>query len=1395
MEDNYRVSIDMADLQSQLQQVQGMMQQTMASGNYAASAAGTTMGSMASVAAGSVAGLMPNYVPPMHPGDRWLPNWEAKTPMATVAATFGWGHDPNMSISYGDYREKAKEEFQYKSLELAGDLVGSAVGGTVAGGLVAASAATTGGLFASAAMGGALGSFAGPAGWAVGAAATLAGGYLGGKAVDLYEGTLGYDAANARNIKHYVRDTSWRSLGGRMSEADADKLAGEMSTVQRDSSLVGQRMNSSDVQRLIGEYTEAGAFNYVKSAEEYAQKMKDLVKSHKDVMHILRVSEKEAVAAFMAAPTAGAAANIAGMAFNSGLSSSELMQMGSQSMESVRGSGMNLGSAFQHGMADYGYIRNLQKEDSAMMNVVANLGGTQGAAMAMAQIGNQWAMSDQGFLTMSAGLNPNMGLFENIGAAINNNSTPGQFMANMGAQTRIAGAMGDSEKTLYAARGILQNMEMFSDIVPISEDTFAATAKKQGYSDPQARLMWAMSVTKANPMDNAMKEISMARMQEAHAAERGWWDVTVDSVSNAIANTFGSFHATGTKSWSEDFLEGERKTAYVGTHVVDFLKENNVDERYKAYGKLFGGEDGQEWSPTNLVNVSKDYKKTEVGKYLNTYKDTTNKTTADIFKEIVGNVAWSNEKPTVTAALTANPALAKRLADMSNVTEQSAIGLLSSNSLQGENVYDPKKTATDNIEGFLKQATDDRYTKLAEWTSMSEMMGTVKGYAEIEQNLARTHDKKSVQNIMFQLKAFDKNRETQKAAVLNEGLQEFKNTVSKETTDTDIVQIMRDGSGNAFKTMQDFPTFIQANTSAAALSSTLDNLKKTGKYTTSGLLGIKNAIVVTSVKSHETENPEATFIRRLTGTGNSLQAYTDLLEQLGKGNAPELAKKAIENLGYSPEYTANTLAGGFRAVQGLAIKDSEGHFKSVNIGAAHRMVGQMLATGGAFEDDKIELDRLATDVLADRSKRGTSEYKIATEIKASRDGKTGLNTTATSTQILEDIQLAGDTIFKKVGDRITGKAVAMTFDEARHINTDSKLGIGQRAHDYATSNATDVAKQFAEHEWNAGRGERQQTDFSIGIDRIWGNPNKMGGLRDLVAAVGSTWKPIFNIARWAHDAVSGDTGVTDFIYAGSSKKDGNLDETWDALLTESKTASGLKAIDARYREAGSVYTTEKIASIHEILKSENVKNNNLQQQREYIAHSLAGSEFTKDRQSIFKAAERMVADTNNTYTPTQLEGAKAVLEKDAKTGEYLFNNETKVPDILKKVEQSGARPLILATNRSIDNVVKMNAWGIADVVRDHKGLADSSYIKQDEAQRMGMIQQQISGILQRAHVTGDNTEAGMQQAMASLQLDSSKQMYDLFLHTMVPTLNGYAIQVVSGKIDRSNYSGTATELK
>lgn len=500
---------------------------------------------------------------------------------SALEAATGFGYDPRMSLTRGDYERYARNNFTDR---IVPGLVGAAeISGTVLGaaGLVAP-------MFGYAAAGATMGAIATPL-----AIAPL----------------LAQDAVATSNMRSFIRDSSFRFLSGRFSDQQAGDLALYASQLGRTEATMGQRMSLTDVQETLRAYTQAGGFDFVRSADEFKTAMQSIISTVSQGAQTLRMS-REDYAAFHAqltrmgvvSGTQDALAiqkSIAAQAIGAGYNPQELIQFGQQTAEMVRGTGINMGSALLGGMTTLTTVGEMMQAGVISNQLAMQLGGRENIAATMNRLGYEWGTGRAGFTYLAAaaaaGPGYNAGADSPMGMLT---KALGYFNGDVG---RYMDFQGNIPETLsnYTGQDLfaLQSAQFIKEAgtmlgysgYGLNQQRFRFMMQQKGMGVAEADLRWNMM----NYRSNNVEYLNNVALEGANAMP-SIVDVAIDRFETGLARSLGlpiiAGAANDLSNWVSNKTFDLSNWFTKATYGFERARTNKLDVDYNKMAKILFNE-------------------------------------------------------------------------------------------------------------------------------------------------------------------------------------------------------------------------------------------------------------------------------------------------------------------------------------------------------------------------------------------------------------------------------------------------------------------------------------------------------------------------------------------------------------------------------------------------------------------------------------------------------------------------------------------------------------------------------------------------------------------------------------------------------------------------------------
>ncbi len=298
-----------------------------------------------------------------------------------IIGGIGIGHDPTMTMSRAEYKRSYRKEGLSDFMEPSwGEAGGAALG-----------------------LGLAAAFHAGPIGWT---AAALPAAALVGKAA-LYPFTS--ELRHQRALESFVGGTSWRFLSGEFNKGDREDLGQFLRELPKQESIAARDYSRGEVDEMLSTFTEAGGYDYVRTAQDYKEKTKQLFDGHRQLMHTLHVTSKEATALMGQLSRdlgienfAGFSAEVGALADVAGLTGSEAATFLMKTSEMVRGTGYNMKDFALSAGRMLQDVQNMAQKGIISDEDLRQFGGVGGITANMARSAMNYAGSPAGFVTSAA---------------------------------------------------------------------------------------------------------------------------------------------------------------------------------------------------------------------------------------------------------------------------------------------------------------------------------------------------------------------------------------------------------------------------------------------------------------------------------------------------------------------------------------------------------------------------------------------------------------------------------------------------------------------------------------------------------------------------------------------------------------------------------------------------------------------------------------------------------------------------------------------------------------------------------------------------------------------------------------------------------------------------------
>ena len=217
-------------------------------------------------------------------------------------------------------------------------------------------------------------------------------------------------------MEGFVGNTSWRFLSGQFGREDREDLGQYLRELPDQPGVAAKDYSRGEVDEMLSTFTEAGGFDYVRTAQEYKDKTKQLFDGHRELMHTLHIASKEA-ATLMGQLSrdlgvenfAGFSAQVGTLADQAGLTRTEAASFIMKSSEMVRGTGYNMENFALGAGRMLEDVTKMAREGIFTEEELRQRGGAEGIALNMARSAMNYAGSPAGFVSQAALMSAQLG--------------------------------------------------------------------------------------------------------------------------------------------------------------------------------------------------------------------------------------------------------------------------------------------------------------------------------------------------------------------------------------------------------------------------------------------------------------------------------------------------------------------------------------------------------------------------------------------------------------------------------------------------------------------------------------------------------------------------------------------------------------------------------------------------------------------------------------------------------------------------------------------------------------------------------------------------------------------------------------------------------------------------
>lgn len=456
---------------------------------------------------------------------------------------------------------------------------------------------------------------------AVGAGSTL--GWAGAGVAAA--GYAGYSAMNAmatgyrreKSVGNFARGTSFRFLSGEFSGSEAKDIGSYTRGLERSDMMLGKEYDAPEMDMAMREFTGAGGFDNVRSAEQYKQTTKKFFEDHRAIMHALKATSEEAaqmmgqMSSELGVNDMGAfAANVSALAPGMGMRPKEVVGFMGQASEMARGSGFGMADSGMAAANMLHQVRYMQKSGILSDEDVRQQGGAAQMALSMTRSGMNYASSPFGMVSNIAaqssllgGANPmtamgDMSINEQLSRAAGMMSTPLGLFGAIGSQGAMKDAMGVEWMAQEETLGHLKQASMMGIRFKNTEQ-FEGYLITQGLTPAEAKTQSSIATTGPEYYRQRSKDRISASLKEKYGNAPSSFAKDMDAAGNAIGNVWDAT-VGGASSWLmgeiEEGIKSSTKTGMLSYFSSDSSKEKAISamlDQSDDLGISYGSRSGE----------------------------------------------------------------------------------------------------------------------------------------------------------------------------------------------------------------------------------------------------------------------------------------------------------------------------------------------------------------------------------------------------------------------------------------------------------------------------------------------------------------------------------------------------------------------------------------------------------------------------------------------------------------------------------------------------------------------------------------------------------------------------------------------------------------------------------
>ena len=306
------------------------------------------------------------------------------------------------------------------------------------------------------------------------------------------------------------------------------------------------------------EVGDTGGFEFARTAEEYASKLKTKVESVRKVMHLLHQSETDAIQTMNSwdrmgisstTSTLDTALTLSSMAYAAGYTPTAFNQFAAQSVEMIRGTGVSMQAMYLGSTQALSGLKQMARSGAISQEEINQLGGFENAAATINRQGVQWGLSDSGLTHFAAqayyGKNFNRfgdPLYKYAGA-VGQLTDVGRYYEALGALPEEVSKETPSDLYAMQASNFMHEFMSYGPGaigVKLNKNTYAGYMQKKYNQDWATSMLQFRSLSSLAAGGGTGYKEQASAMNTAIYEEKNVWDIVVDEAGRALSKAFGT---------------------------------------------------------------------------------------------------------------------------------------------------------------------------------------------------------------------------------------------------------------------------------------------------------------------------------------------------------------------------------------------------------------------------------------------------------------------------------------------------------------------------------------------------------------------------------------------------------------------------------------------------------------------------------------------------------------------------------------------------------------------------------------------------------------------------------------------------------------------------------------